>query len=419
MLNSMLYSCVFPTIDVCCRLILYASSPNVGVKAYLFCLGLGATFSFTPEVLRRQQLGLKNNIAEGGMAEAGENGKSKKGQSRGRGRGKGKGKGKGKGDSKSCEEEEGKESDQHHSEEGETRKEECPKANVLEEKGVARDDETTPPKDAASPAPKGKPKSRARAKAKSQADGVKKTDKNKKSVKNEENPAGTSEIDGEPEKIDDQPGRKPSVAGDDGEKGKGQSKRSRGKAHCEEIDAKAIQKSKRPRVAKEAKGCPEAVAADGEAAASEASMKPEAAESKKPKNPKCAEGEPQPKRRRSKAANKVEGDDEEKKEGEVELNSKVNQEEKDVMKSFARRARPTSNALAMEKWDAIRDIFNSDLRPCVNSKASMHEDFIGVLHLFNPFFAPSILSKSYAAHCIVLFYMRLNQYPGSIVNYSL
>ena len=44
------------------------------------------------------------------------------------------------------------------------------------------------------------------------------------------------------------------------------------------------------------------------------------------------------------------------------------------LKSFARRARPGSNAGAIAKWDAVRQSFNDNIRSLAMGKVSTHED---------------------------------------------
>ena len=51
---------------------------------------------------------------------------------------------------------------------------------------------------------------------------------------------------------------------------------------------------------------------------------------------------------------------------------KVGDEGGEILKSFARRARPSSSN-AGQKWDAIRTAFNEEIRPQVTA-ASVHED---------------------------------------------
>ena len=51
-------------------------------------------------------------------------------------------------------------------------------------------------------------------------------------------------------------------------------------------------------------------------------------------------------------------------------------------KSFARRARPSSNPASMAKWDAIRDAFNKEIRELAAPQVSAYEACVsfGVCH---------------------------------------
>lgn len=64
--------------------------------------------------------------------------------------------------------------------------------------------------------------------------------------------------------------------------------------------------------------------------------------------------------------------------------------EESLCKSFARRARPSSNPASIAKWDAIRDVFNNQIRALAVPKVSTHEacvskqnhHHLGFIHFF-------------------------------------
>jgi hypothetical protein len=85
--------------------------------------------------------------------------------------------------------------------------------------------------------------------------------------------------------------------------------------------------------------------------------------------------------------------------------------EESPCKSFARRARPSSNPASIAKWDAIRDVFNNQIRALAVPKVSTHEacvskqnHHLGFVHFFVLFGSQILVTQNILF--IMLAYIR-------------